>query len=63
MLEIRHQVTRWQLALIVAAPFVVVWMLSAFNPLLTLLVLLVGLDIGAAVGGADSRSRGDWSHR
>jgi hypothetical protein len=63
MLGIRNQVTRWQLAAILAAPFVVVWMLSAFNPLVTLFVLLIALDIGAALAGADSRSEGDWNRR
>jgi hypothetical protein len=63
MLGTRDQVTRWQLAAIIAAPFVVVWMLSAVNPLVTLFVLLIVLDIGAGLAGADSRSRGDWRRR
>jgi hypothetical protein len=60
MLGTRHQVGLWQLALVIMAPFVVVWMFSALNPLLALFIMLVILDVGAILGGADSRAKGDW---
>jgi hypothetical protein len=63
MVGIERQVSRWQLALIIAAPFVAVWMFSALNPLLALFVMLVILDIGALIDGADSRAKGDWRNQ
>jgi hypothetical protein len=63
MVGIARQVSRWQLALIIAAPFVAVWMFSALNPLLALFVMLVILDIGALIDGADSRAKGDWRNQ
>jgi hypothetical protein len=63
MLGIKDQVGLWQLALIIAAPFVVIWAFRELNPLVALFLMLVILDVGALVGGADSRARGDWTRR
>ena len=63
MLGTGRQVGRWQLALIIAAPFLIIWMFSAFNPLLVLFAMIVILDVGALLGGADSRAKGDWRVR